>query len=362
MKKIMLISWDMSVLGGINQVLVTLADHLYTRYDVTVVSLVKSNKATPYKFLSPKIQVIYIMEKDCRGRDVILKGRSKLREVMKARKIEAALLMGFQVSLPVILMTMGRKCKYIFCDHEALLSRWHEKKVTIVRYLTAVFSNKVVTLTQQNARDYVSKFKLTEKKVTYIYNSIDEKIIRNVGTYDPASKVILSVGRFSPEKGYDLLVDVAERVLKKNPDWKWYIYGDGETFQQIKDKIHLLELEDSLILKGAVSDVSQIYAEASFFVLTSQREGLPLVLLEAKANHLPCISFDIVSGPKEIIRDNVDGFLIVPYDKDKMIEAIETLIKDTSLRIKMSENTGGNLRQFSSKSVMDKWRALLDTI
>lgn len=362
MKKIMLISWDMSVLGGINQVLVTLADNLYTQYDITVVSLVKSKEETAYKFLSPDINVVYIMNEDCRGRQVILKGYSKLRRLIKERKIDVAFLMGFQVSLPVIMMTFGKKCKYVFCDHEALLSRWHEKKVTAVRYLTAVFSDKVVTLTKQNAEDYISKFKLSEKKVTYIYNSIDEKIISHAGEYDKASKIILSVGRFSPEKRYDLLAEVADAVLKRNPEWKWYIYGDGETFPEIESKIHSLKLQDSLILKGAVSDVSEIYAEASLFVLTSQREGLPLVLLEAKANHLPCISFDIVSGPKEIIRDNVDGFLIDPYDKNKMIQAIETLIRDESLRIKMSENTGGNLEKFSNQKVMEKWRTLIDTI
>lgn len=362
MKKIMLISWDMSMLGGINQVVVTLANNLCTQYEVTVVSLVKSGERTPYSFSSSKTEVEYIMEKDCRGRSVILEGRSKLRKLVRQKKIDVVFLMGFQVSLPAILMTMGQRCRYIFCDHEALLSRWHEKKVTAVRYLTAVLSDKVVTLTRQNALDYISRFKLSSKKVTHIYNSIDDKILSNAQEYNAQSKIILSVGRFSPEKQYDLLVEIANSVLKKHSDWKWCIYGDGQTFPEIKEKISALGLEEKILLKGKVSDVSTIYAQGALFVLTSQREGLPLVLLEAKANHLPCISFDIISGPKEIIQNNIDGFLIKPYDKEGMIRSIETLITDERLRIKMSENTGGNLEQFSNREVMNKWKALIDTI
>ena len=362
MKRLMFISWDMSVLGGINQVLVTLVNNLFTQYEITVVSLVKTGERTPYVFVSPQIEVIYIMEEDCRGRRGLIEGRSKLRKLVRHRNIDIVFLMGFQVSLPVILMTIGEKCKYVFCDHEALLSRWHEKKVTLVRYLTAVLSNKIVTLTQQNTSDYISKFKLSDKKVTYIYNSIDDKILLNTHEYDTESKIILSVGRFSPEKQYDLLVEIADRVLKRHPDWKWYIYGYGETFSEIENKIRSLGMDKRIILKGEVSDVSGIYAQGAIFVLTSQREGLPLVLLEAKANHLPCVSFDIISGPREIIQNNIDGFLIEPFDKERMIQAIEKLITDKELRIKMSEKTGGNLEKFSNKVIINKWKALIDTM
>ena len=362
MKKIMLITWDLSILGGINQVLVTLADNLDPKYDITVVSLVKSGEKTAYCFVSPDIEVSYIMEKDCRGRQLILDGRKKLRHLIGEKKIDVVFLMGFQVSLPVLLMTVGNRCKYIFCDHEALMSRWKERKLTLVRYLSSIMSDKIVTLTKQNSLDYTSKFRLPPRKVTYIYNSIDEKILSHTRKYDKASKIILSVGRFSPEKRYDLLVDVAETVLKENPEWKWYIYGDGETFPEIQKRILSLGLDDRIILKGAVSDVSRIYAQAAFFVLTSEREGLPLVLLEAKANHLPCISFDIISGPKEIIRDNIDGFLIEPMDRDKMIRAVVRLMEDDALRIEMSQKTGENLEQFSNKTVMNKWEALINNL
>ena len=362
MKKIMFVSWDMSILGGINQVLVGLANKLSKDYEVYIVSLVKSGTETKYVLNSQIKGLEYISEEDCRGRELLIKGRKKLRKLIKEKQIDILFLMGFQVSLPVILMILGLKCKNIFCDHEALLSRWHERKITIVRYITSVFSKKVITLTKQNAEDYKEKFRLSDKKVGFIYNSITEEILNTRAEYNSESKIILSVGRFSKEKGYDNLVEVAKRVLRKHEEWKWYIYGNGDTFSEIEQQIKDEKLDNQVVLKGEVSDVSSIYGQAAMFVLTSYREGLPLVLLEAKANHLPCVSFDIISGPNEIIRDGIDGILIPPYDKEKMAEAIENLIYDASLRERMSEKAEENLSKFSENEIIKQWKQLIEEI
>lgn len=236
------------------------------------------------------------------------------------------------------------------------------KKITIVRFITALCAHKIVTLTEMTANDYKRKFHLPSDKVSYIYNSIGEDVIKNRSDYDENSKTILSVGRFSPEKGYDILIDIAEQVFEKYEDWNWVIYGDGDTFSQIKQEIENRDLDNKIILKGQVKDVSKIYRNAAFFVLTSLREGLPLVLLEAKANHIPCLSFDVISGPREIIRNEVDGFLISPYDKEKMIQCIEKLICNDSLRKNMSLEADSNLDLFDEKIIMQKWNALIDQL
>lgn len=362
MKRIAFISWDMSILGGVNQVVVTLANNLCHEYDVYIVSLVKSLGETQYTLDSKVHNIEYVMSGNCRGRELLLRGRTKLQNIIKKNGIDIVFLMGFQVSLPAILMIGKNKCKYVFCDHEALMSRWNEKKITLVRYLTAKMSDKVITLTEQNAKDYQKRFKLSKEKVGFIYNSISEKILENRGDYNSDSKIILSVGRFSPEKGYDYLVEIAEKVLKQHSDWKWYIYGNGETFSDIQGRIETKHLKDRIILKGEVSDVSKIYGQAALFVLTSKREGLPLVLLEAKANHLPCVSFDIVSGPREIIRDEIDGILIPPYDKEKMADAIEELISNQQLRKNMSLRADESLDKFSNEQIMRKWGTLIENL
>ena len=362
MKKIAIISWDLSILGGINQVIATLANGFCERYEVYIISLVKEKEKTAYVFPQNVHGVYFILERNARGREVIAEGKRKLKKILHQEGISTIFLMGFQVSLPTILMAGIRGINYVFCDHEALMSRWKERKITFVRFLSAVLSQKVVTLTKSNAEDYRKKFHLSEKRVTYIYNSVSDKVMANKEEYHADSKLILSVGRFSPEKGYDILVEVARKVFQDYPDWKWYLYGNGETFEQIQEQIQEEKLENHLILKGEVSDVSKIYGEGAMYVLTSYREGLPLVLLEAKTNHLPCISFDIISGPREIIRPGIDGMLIQPFDKEDMVEKIELLIKDKELRLKMAAEADGNLAKFSSDTIMNQWFEFIDNL
>ena len=98
------------------------------------------------------------------------------------------------------------------------------------------------------------------------------------------------------------------------------------------------------------------------YVLPSYREGLPLVLLEAKANKLPIVSFDVVTGPREIVRDNVDGFLIPCYNKKLMAKKIIELIEKKELRLKFSNNSQENINKFSKQEIMKKWIDLIENI
>ena len=86
------------------------------------------------------------------------------------------------------------------------------------------------------------------------------------------------------------------------------------------------------------------------------------MLLEAKANRLPIVSFDIMTGPREIVTDGVDGFLIPPYDLEQMASAIGRLIEDDGLRRSMSDRSQDNLNRFSKAAIVSQWRELIDSI
>ncbi|MBF0847172.1 glycosyltransferase, partial [Streptococcus danieliae] len=85
-----------------------------------------------------------------------------------------------------------------------------------------------------------------------------------------------------PVKGYDMLLQVASRVLTDNPQWKWSICGDGDATikKQLEDFVEKNDLQGRVILHDKVSDMSSIYRDSAIYVLTSRNEGLPLVLLE----------------------------------------------------------------------------------
>lgn len=156
-----------------------------------------------------------------------------------------------------------------------------------------------------------------------------------------------------------MLVEVAKKVLQTHPDWQWHVYGTGETFDEISNKILEYHLKEQLILKGNVENVFRLYSEYAFLVLPSYREGLPLVLLEALSAGIPMISFDIETGPNEIIEHGKNGFLVPPYNIDKMAEYIIELMEDEERRCHMAGQTKAE-DKFKKENILKQWIALLE--
>ena len=134
-----------------------------------------------------------------------------------------------------------------------------------------------------------------------------------------------------------------------------------EFISQCEQAIKDLEegLEKNVILKGLTNHMEKCYQNHAMYVLTSYREGLPLVLIEAKANALPLVSFDVISGPREIISHGEDGILIPPYDTEKMAEEIYELLEKPEKRLRLSENSQNNLELFSKETILSQWKALI---
>ena len=141
---------------------------------------------------------------------------------------------------------------------------------------------------------------IRENLTLFLYPDDSDKagnLLRIYQQYFMVSNAAQYIIRECEEKGYDLLVEVAKKVLPSHPEWEWHLYGTGDTFDEIHQKVVEYNLTSQLIQKGNVKDVYKLYNEYAFLVLPSYREGLPLVLLEAKARGLPMVSFVVTSGP-----------------------------------------------------------------
>lgn len=159
-----------------------------------------------------------------------------------------------------------------------------------------------------------------------------------------------------------MLVKAFAPVAKKHPDWSLDIFGDGEMMPTVKELVRELGLEQQVHLMGMCDDLHQRYGQYSMYVMPSYREGLPLALLEAKANRLPIVSFDIMTGPREIVRDRIDGILVPPYELDAMSDAMCRLIEEKALRLEMAERSQDNLEKFSRKTILNQWTALIEEL
>lgn len=173
---------------------------------------------------------------------------------------------------------------------------------------------------------------------------------------------IISVGRLSEEKGFDMLIDAWKIVSKKCPDWELNIYGEGELKgcleKQIKDNV----LGNSLHLCGPTKNVMEKYAESSIYVMSSRFEGFGLVLVEAMSCGVPCISFDCPHGPAEIIENGENGILVENGNIEALANSIEYLIVNENKRIEMGKRTLEMVQKYSQDNVMKMWVELFNKL
>lgn len=169
------------------------------------------------------------------------------------------------------------------------------------------------------------------------------------------NKSIISVGRLCEQKGYDQLIEAWRIVAYKHPDWKLQIYGEGEEEGTLRREIAEYGLTESFILHQPVATILDRYLESSFYVLSSRFEGFGLVLIEAMACGLPCVSYDCPNGPADIIHDGEDGILVEKGNVASLARQICYLIEHENERKEMGRNARQNVRRYLPEVVMGKW-------
>jgi len=175
-------------------------------------------------------------------------------------------------------------------------------------------------------------------------------------------KQVIAVGRYVGQKGFDLLIPAWVEVIKEHPDWCLRIYGDGWMRDLLQKQIKDLELDDSCFLEHSVSDIAEKFCESSIFVLSSRFEGFGLVIIEAMSCGLPVVSFDCPCGPKDIISEGVDGFLVPSLDINYMAKKISYLIENEEIRLKMGRQAVLKAQNYSIDIIGEKWKNLFEQL
>jgi glycosyltransferase involved in cell wall biosynthesis len=171
-----------------------------------------------------------------------------------------------------------------------------------------------------------------------------------------------AIGRLSDEKGFDLLIEAVRRVLPEAPDLKLVIAGDGPRKAQLQEQIDQRHLGDSVRLLGFCHDVRPVLEALDLFVLSSRREGLPNVVLEALAAETPVLATRIAGVPK-VITDDVDGLLIEPENIDALVAGLKRCLADAELRRRLAaagRQTVVRSRSFAAR--MDRVREVYEEL
>jgi glycosyltransferase involved in cell wall biosynthesis len=170
---------------------------------------------------------------------------------------------------------------------------------------------------------------------------------------------ITAVGRFGPEKGFDLLIAAFARIAQRHPAWHLRLVGAGPLEHDLRQQVRALGLEPRVLFTGRVANVHPLLGESDLFVLPSRIEGFPNALGEAMAAGLPAVAFDCPSGPRALIRHGIDGVLVAPEDVGALAEAMDRLIQNPAERAALAARAPEVTDRFSEDAIMSRWDELL---
>jgi GalNAc-alpha-(1->4)-GalNAc-alpha-(1->3)-diNAcBac-PP-undecaprenol alpha-1,4-N-acetyl-D-galactosaminyltransferase len=258
-----------------------------------------------------------------------------------------------------ILATRGLKIPILVSERNdpAMLSTG--KMWELLRQWTYPFADRIVVQTER-AGNYFAKL---QKLVFIMPNPVILPPTETTASAPLlADNSLIAVGRLVSQKGFDLLLRALAQVKDRYPEWTLTILGEGELRPELEALRQELGLEDRVHLPGRVKNPHEFLKQANIFIMSSRFEGFPNALCEAMVCGLPVISTDCPNGPREIIRDGVDGLLVPTEDVSALAAAMERLMSDPHARKLLAAEAPAVAERFSLEKVMLMWESLVNEV
>ena len=195
----------------------------------------------------------------------------------------------------------------------------------------------------------------------YTRQQTPEEAKRDFGL-SPSTPVIGTVGRLSPEKGFDVLIQAVDKVLDAGIDVALLIAGDGPCRESLQQQIVQLGREANIKLLGFQSDPHRLYEAMDVFVSSSFSEGLPNVVLEAMALRVPVVATEI-AGNKRLIEDGKNGLFVRPGNANDLATTIMRLLHNSALRSQLADTARQTIEtDYSFSRRMEKIQTVYDDL
>ncbi len=251
-------------------------------------------------------------------------------------------------------------------ENPSLLWRLIEELEVRVLYPRA---DAILAISQGIKENFGNNYPVNPGRIRVILNPVNireiqtlkEKPVELPFSLDAETKLLVAIGRLIPQKGYDQMLESFLKVKRELPV-KLIILGEGLLRPQIQDKITEFGLEQDVILKGFVENPWSYLNLADLYISTSRFEGFHNTIVEAMACGIVPIVTDCDYGPREIIRDGIDGRLVPVAKPDEMADAIIDMLKNNAKRKMMAKQALKRAQDFDVSIVVKKYEALIDEL
>lgn len=361
MKKICFFIDDISQCGGTERVCLIIANKLCDLgYDVKILNVL--NKKDSFFECDPRISLHTLLNNYIERKLKYKKWYKiwKMRRLLVHWGIDVVIDVDTTLSNLTIPAVNGTLIKIISWDHYSYYKAKEYQPRMDALELIKRYNVPLVVLTKADRELYIDNEAVSPNIIHQIYNPLT---FESDCYIEHESRKVIAVGRFTYEKGFDLLLQAWSIIESQYTDWHLEIWGDNglnmsKQLHDLKNKLHL----QNVSLNKSTKDVRSKMADASIFVLSSRFEGLGIVLLEAATMSLPLVSFNCLNGPKEIVEDGKNGFLVEPENIQELANKLMILMGNKELRQKMGINSFETSKYFKLSSVIKQWVKLIESL
>ena len=287
----------------------------------------------------------------------------RLRRLIKAERPSIVLGMMTTASVLAIAAARGQRCRVIATEHTHPPSQELPEMWMRLRRWAYPQATAVVALTSGTASWL--KENVPGARLTVIPNAVRWPLESTDPVLPPPPRQgryrVLAVGRLHPHKGFDLLIRSFHEIADHFPMWDLTILGEGDCREELQAQIDAAGLTERITMPGRAGNVGDWYLQSDLYVLSSRVEGLSNTLLEAMASGLAPVAFDCETGPREIVRNGIDGVLVSPAgDNEALAAHLSDMMAHPEQREAYARRAVDVRDRFSTTRVMALWGHLFE--
>lgn len=338
--------------GGAERVVSNLSNYLANNNEIFIIT---TNSIESHYSLNNKIKVMSIIDKKITSNFIIrnIYMIKKLKKIIKNVNPDVIIGMLPEPSIRLIISSLFNKRKIIISERNDPNIEYNN---IIKKFIIKLLYKRVngFVFQTEDAMNYFGDNIV--KKSIIIPNPINDEFIVDKPYEGKRIKRIINVGRLEPQKNHKLLIESFAEISNSIPEYELHIYGKGSLKFEIEMLIKKYKLENKIFLNGESDNIKNDIYNSCLFVLSSDFEGMPNALMEAMSLGLPCISTDCpCGGPRYLIKNNINGFLIPVNDKNEMKNKILQVLNDNELCKKVSTEAINISKELNPNKIYEKW-------